>query len=115
MPKLLSKAHLWQNVAFTSSLHAICEHATEMYTGTKTASEVSMPAARSDTVAESLLDCCTALLLRCPAQSGEQLLLLMDRFASIASLNSNTAAEEVSKCWPPGMYKCCMFLQMYVH
>ncbi|KAL0049229.1 hypothetical protein WJX82_009193 [Trebouxia sp. C0006] len=63
--------------------------------GTKTASEVSMPAARSDTVAESLLDCCTALLLRCPAQSGEQLLELMDRFASIASLNSNTAAEEV--------------------
>ena len=96
MLDLLSKAHLWQNVAFTPSLH---EHATELYTGAKTApSEVSMPAARSDTVAESLLDCCTVLLLRCPAQSGEQLLELMDRFASIASLTSSTAAEEVSKC-----------------
>lgn len=57
-----------------------------------------MPATRSDAVAESLLDSCTLLLLRCPAQSGEQLLELMDRFASIASLSSNSAAEEVSKC-----------------
>ncbi|KAL0037252.1 hypothetical protein WJX79_008456 [Trebouxia sp. C0005] len=64
--------------------------------GAKTASsEVSMPATRSDAVAESLLDSCTLLLLRCPAQSGEQLLELMDRFASIASLSSNSAAEEV--------------------
>ncbi|DBA77508.1 hypothetical protein WJX77_009976 [Trebouxia sp. C0004] len=64
--------------------------------GAKTASsEVSMPAARSDAVAEGLLDCCKVLLLRCPAQSGEQLLELMDRFASIASLTSSTAAEEV--------------------
>jgi len=98
MLNILSKAHLWQNVAFTPSLHAIHERVTEMYTGAKTA-EVSMPAARSDAVAESLLDCCTVLLLRCPAQSGEQLLELMGRFASIASLSSNTASEEVSKCW----------------
>ncbi len=99
MLNILSKAHLWQNVAFTPSLHAIHERATEMYTGAKTASsEVSMPAARSDAVAESLLDCCTVLLLCCPAQSGEQLLELMGRFAGIASLSSNTASEEVSKC-----------------
>jgi len=99
MLNILGKAHLWQNVALTPSLHAVRKHATEMYSGAKTASsEVSMPAARSDTVAESLLDCCTALLLRCPAQTGEQLLELMDRFASIASLSSNTASEEVSKC-----------------
>ena len=98
MLNILSKAHLWQNMAFTRSLHAACEHTMEMYAGTKTASsEVSMPAARSDAVAESLLDCCALLLLRCPAQSGEQLLELMDRFANSASLSSSTAAEEVSK------------------
>lgn len=59
-------------------------------------SQVSLPAARSDVVAEGLLDCCMALLQRCPVQSGEQLLELMERFAGIASLTSNTAAEEVS-------------------
>lgn len=59
-----------------------------------------MPAARSDAVAEALLDCCAVLLQRCPAQSGKQLLELMDKFASIASLGSHAAAEEVCTATP---------------
>ncbi len=54
-----------------------------------------MPAAGSDAVAEALLDCCAVLLQRCPAQSGEQLLEMMDTYAGIVSLTSSTAAEEV--------------------
>lgn len=75
-----------------------------LHTGPKDASShAAMPAARSDAVAEALLDCCAVLLQRCPAQSGKQLLELMDRFASIASLGSHAAAEEVCTAIP---YTC---------
>ena len=67
----------------------------QLAAGKQGTGQVFMPAAGTDTVAESLLQCCSVLLKRCPPHSSEQLLELLDRFANIAGLPGKLAAEEV--------------------
>jgi hypothetical protein len=49
----------------------------------------------SDKVAELALTCCKVLLERCPVQSGERALELLQRIGAVAALNRKAAAEEV--------------------
>ena len=56
---------------------------------------VAVPAAGTDSVAEALLDCYAVLLQRCPPQSSEQLLELLERIGLVVSLPGKAAAEEV--------------------
>ncbi|KAK9915923.1 hypothetical protein WJX75_006066 [Coccomyxa subellipsoidea] len=54
-----------------------------------------VPAAKSDKVAELALSCCKTLLERCPGQTEECKLELLQRIGAVAALSRTAASEEV--------------------